>query len=304
MNPNDYRKDLTEKIIQALLDGTAPWVKPWDENKPILGLPFNAVSERSYHGGNSLWLQCQQCEDPRWCTYKQAQQQGWQVSKGERATAVEYWQWEEQKKDAGGNVTTVKLEHPRVFYAHIFNLQQMENAPMLVTTQGLKWQPEEAAERILRHANPMIFHDQQNRAFYSSSKDEIHLPIKELFPTAKQYYATALHELGHWTGHNSRLDRNLSNTFGSEEYAREELRAELSSFFVSAKIGIPHDPGQHAAYIDSWIKALREDHNEIFRAAKDAEQIMEYVLQFQQEKHLVDELDNPQSHLIQEELEC
>lgn len=304
MNPVDFRKKLTDQIIQQLQEGTAPWVKPWDENKALIGMPYNAVSERPYHGGNCLWLQCQAFDDPRWCTYKQAQQQGWQVSKGEKATVVEYWQWDEQKKDETGQTVRVKLEHPRVFYAHIFNVQQMQNVPPLTPIEGHQWQAEEAAERILRGANPKLFHDQQNRAFYSPTKDEIHLPARELFPTATMYYATALHELGHWTGHSSRLGRDLANTFGSQDYAREELRAELSSFFLSARIGIPHDPAQHAAYIDSWIQVLREDYNEIFRAAKDAERITEYVLEFQQEKRLVGEQVYSQQLEQEEELEC
>lgn len=304
MNPTNFRKELTEKIIQALAEGTAPWVKPWDESKAILGMPFNAVSERSYHGGNCLWLQCQPYDDPRWCTYKQAQQQGWQVIKGEKASVVEYWQWDEQQKDASGQVARVKLEHPRVFYAHVFNVEQIQNVPPLAQVQGHQWQPEEAAERILRHANPNIIHDQQNRAFYSPTKDEIHLPAKEIFPSSTHYYATTLHELGHWTGHGTRLNRDLSNQFGSQEYAREELRAELSSYFLSARIGIPHDPSQHASYIDSWIQVLREDSNEIFRAAKDAEQITEYVLQFQQEKQPLAELEHVGAHQLEEELEC
>jgi antirestriction protein ArdC len=304
MNPANYRKELTEKIIQALENGTAPWVKPWDENKAAPGMPFNAVSERSYHGGNCLWLQCQPFDDPRWCTYKQAQQHGWQVIKGEKASVVEYWQWDEQQKDASGQVVRVQLEHPRVFYSHVFNVQQMQNVPALAPIGAHQWQPEDAADRILRQANPKLFHDQLNKAFYSPSRDEIHLPAKELFPSAKQYYATALHELGHWTGHESRLGRDLANSFGSQEYAREELRAELSSYFMSARIGIPHDPSQHAAYIDSWIQVLREDHNEIFRAAKDAEQITEYVLQFQQEKHLHVELKHAEVNQLEEELEC
>lgn len=304
MNPVDFRKKLTDQIIQQLEEGTAPWVKPWDENKALIGMPYNAVSERPYHGGNCLWLQCQPFDDPRWCTYKQAQQQGWQVSKGEKATVVEYWQWDEHKKDESGQTVRVKLEHPRVFYAHIFNVQQMENVPSLAPIEGHQWQVEESAEKILRGANPKLFHDQQNRAFYSPAKDEIHLPARELFPSATMYYATALHELGHWTGHSSRLGRDLTNTFGGQDYAREELRAELSSFFLSARIGIPHDPGQHAAYIDSWIQVLREDYNEIFRAAKDAERITEYVLEFQQEKRLVDEQVYSQQLEQEEELEC
>ena len=92
--------------------------------------------------------------------------------------------------------------------------------------------------------------------------------------------------LGHWSGHQSRLARDLAHKFGTEGYAKEELRAELASYFLSARLGIPHDPSQHAAYIGNWIEVLRKDHNELFRAAKDAEQITEFVLQFQKEKTL------------------
>lgn len=303
-NPLAYRQALTERIIEALENGTAPWVKPWDENKPITGIPYNVVSERGYHGGNSLWLQCQAFDDPRWCTYKQAQEKGWQVNKGEKATVVEYWQWEKAESDATGKPVTVKLEQPRVYYAHVFNLQQMQNAPAMEQHSTHEWQPEEQAERILKNANPQIIHDQKNRAFYSSAKDEIHLPVRELFHSSKAYYATALHELGHWTGHESRLGRDLVNSFGSQEYAREELRAELSSYFMSARIGIPHDPSQHAAYIGSWIEVLRKDRNEIFRAAKEAEQITEFVLQFQQEKRHDKTLLNEATPQQEEEFEC
>lgn len=303
MSPIDFRKELTAKIVQQLEEGTAPWVKPWDENKSF-GVPYNAVTNRPYHGGNSLWLQCQPYADPRWCTYKQAQQQNWQVNRGERATVVEYWQWEELQKDQSGQEIRVKLEQPRIFYAHIFNVQQMQNVPALEAKKAHEWQPEKAAERILEAANPKLCHDQPNRAFYSPDKDEIHLPSREQFISSKMYYATALHELGHWTGHSSRLDRDLGSQFGSAEYAREELRAELSSFFLSSRIGIPHDPSQHAAYIKSWIQVLREDHNEIFRAAKEAERITEFVLEFQKEKHLVEGFAATRAHELEGELEC
>lgn len=303
MNPIDFRKELTARIIRQLEEGTAPWVKTWD-GAEHLGMPYNAVSKRPYHGGNCLWLQCQSYDDPRWCTYKQAQQQGWQVDRGEKATVVEYWQWEELQKDESGQSIRVKLDQPRVFYAHIFNAQQMKNVPALKVSHNHEWQPEEAAERIMRTANPKLLHDQLNRAFYSPGRDEIHLPARDQFPSSKMYYSVVLHELGHWTGHHSRLDRDLANTFGSDEYAREELRAELSSFFLSAHIGIPHDPTQHAAYIQSWIKVLHEDHNEIFRAAKEAERITEYVLEFQKEKRLQHDPANPQCQVLEEELEC
>ena len=117
------------------------------------------------------------------------------------------------------------------------------------------------------------------------------MPERGQFPSADNYYATALHELGHWTGHPSRLDRDLSNPFGSEGYAKEELRAEISSMILGNELGIGHDPGQHVAYVGSWIKVLQEDPLEIFRAAADAEKIQAFVLAFEQQQvqdHQVD----------------
>jgi antirestriction protein ArdC len=292
MSPSDYRKDLTAKIIQQLEAGTAPWTKPWDPSMAIPGAPHNAVSNREYHGGNQLWLSCQGYVDPRWCTYRQAAEQEWQVRKGEKSTAVEYWQWTENRTDEQGKIQEVKLDQPRVFYAKVFNVTQMENVPEY-KPEARTWEPLEEAEKILVASGARIYYNKTDTAYYSPKSDSIHMPPKQLFPDQRSFYSTVLHELGHWSGHPSRLNRDLIQKFGSPEYAREELRAELSSYFVSAKLGIPHNPEQHASYVGSWIQALAQDHNEIFRAAKDAEKICEFVLEFQKEKTLIQEQPSP-----------
>jgi putative DNA primase/helicase len=130
----------------------------------------------------------------------------------------------------------------------------------------------------------VIQHGGQNRAFYRLRTDSIHLPDKGQFPSADNYYAIALHELGHWTGHPSRLGRDLAHPFGSEGYAKEELRAEIASMILGDELGIGHDPGQHAAYVGTWINVLRDDPLEIFRAAADAEKIHGYVLALEQQQ--------------------
>lgn len=283
MKPTDHRKELTARIIRQLEAGTAPWLKPWEAGQPHPCMPFNTASNRPYHGGNLIWLDAQGYADPRWCTYRQAQEQGWQVRKGEKSTVVEYWQWTEQKCGDAAETIEVKLETPRVFYAAVFNAAQMDNVPAY-KPESPTWQPEVAAETIIANSGAQILHIARDKAYYHSKLDSINLPPRSQFKSAMAYYSTLLHELGHWTGHKSRLNRELVNKFGSEEYAREELRAELASYFLAAKIGIPHDHGKHASYIGSWIQALQQDHNEIFRAAKDAEQICDFVLQFQQER--------------------
>jgi len=283
MSAANYRKELTAQIIAQLEAGTAPWIKPWDPKLLPMESPHNAVTGRPYQGGNHLWLTCQNQVDSRWCTYRQAQEQGWQVRKNERATTVEYWQWSEKKKDENGKLIEVKLDQPRVFFAHIFNGSQLDGIPPQPIRE-LSWEPEEAAERIIKASGADIRYDKTDTAFYSPTHDVIHAPPRVLFPDSKAFYGLILHEISHHSGHPSRLNRDLSHRFGTPGYAKEELRAELSSFFLASKLGIPHDVSQHASYIGSWIDVLRKDHNEIFRAAKDAEQITEYVLGLAREK--------------------
>jgi putative DNA primase/helicase len=301
---DDYREVLTAKIIEQLEAGTAPWQKPWNPASPgeaAYFLPYNPTTNQPYRGANSLYLtavgESKGYGDPRWMTYKQAQAQGYQVRRGEKGALVEYWKFTEERPlldeqgkpvlDEHGKQKSelVQLDRPRVFRAVVFNAKQMDGVPELAKERAYGWNPEERAEQILTASGARIIHDQADRAFYTSGLDQIHLPPKSQFPDATAYYSTSLHELGHWTGHKSRLDRDLAHPFGSEGYAKEELRAELASYFLADRLGIPHDPGQHAAYVKSWIQALREDKNEIFRAARDAERITDYVLGLDRERN-------------------
>lgn len=298
---DDYRQILTDRLIEQIESGTAPWQKPWDPKAGIPRLPYNPISGKEYRGANSLYLSMYGRGDPRWCTYKQAAAQGWQVRKGEKGALVEYWKFQEEQPavddrgrpimdpDTGKQKTiTIALDRPQRFRAVVFNAEQMDGVPELAKGPRMyEWDPLERAEQILVNSGAKIFHDQNDRAFYTSMRDEIHMPGRDQFETPQGYYSTALHELGHWTGHESRLDRKLGNGFGTPDYAKEELRAELASYFLADKLGIPHEAGgldQHAAYIKSWVQVLKDDKDEIFRAARDAEQITEYVLQLDRER--------------------
>jgi antirestriction protein ArdC len=141
------------------------------------------------------------------------------------------------------------------------------------------WTRSEASDIILKNSGAVI-RIGGDRAFYSPSTDHIQLPPEQAFRGPEEFAATSLHELGHWTGHPKRLNRDLQNRFGSSAYAMEELRAEIASAFVANEIGIPTDIPQHASYIASWIKALKDDKREIFRAAADAQRIASMLLGF------------------------
>ena len=274
-----YADRVAGQLIEQLEAGTAPWQKPWDPNVATGGMPQNPISGKRYRGINAVYLMAQGHADPRWCTYNQANDKGWQVRRGEKGMSVEYWQWEKDEKGVDGKKHTVKLDRPKVFWATVFHATQIDGIPEYVPPVRT-WDPNERAEALLKASGAWIDHRDGDAAFYSPASDRIILPLVESFKTHDRYYATALHELGHWTGHPSRLARDMTGTFASESYAKEELRAEISSLMVGNELGIGHDPGQHASYVKSWIKALKEDPREIFRAAADAEKIHGFLMAF------------------------
>ncbi|TAN56396.1 MAG: DUF1738 domain-containing protein [Magnetospirillum sp.] len=285
--PN-YRDEIAGEIISRIEAGTAPWQQPWHAG--VIGVaPFNPVSGKPYRGINDLWLSLQDYADPRWMTYRQALEQGAQVRKGEKSTTIEYWKWAEQKglTDSSGNpvldadgkqrTETVRLERPRVFYAKVFNASQIDGLEKFVPPAPT-FEPHERAETLIAGSGVPVLENRTDRAFYSPQRDLVHVPPTGAFKNQAAYYETVLHELGHATGHSSRLNRDFG-PFGSESYAREELRAEIGSYMMARDLGISFDPSNHAAYVESWLKALRDDKNEIFRAAKDAETIKTWVME-------------------------
>jgi hypothetical protein len=171
----------------------------------------------------------------------------------------------------------VKRNQPRVFYAMVFNAEQIDGLEPLKKPE-LTFDPVEKAEGLLASTGIKIIHDQDNRAFYKVKADEIHLPPQEAFNDAYGYYATALHEVAHATMHESRLNRPDAHNFhGTTEYAKEELRAEITSAILAGELGIGNQIEEHASYVEGWLKVLKEDRNEIFRAARDADQIAAWI---------------------------
>lgn len=289
-----YADSVSEKIIEAIEEGTAPWMKPWKGEDLYGFMPHNGATGNAYKGINAVNLMIvasiKEYEDPRWLTFNQAKDLDAQVKKGEKGTLIQYWKHSDTVDvldDKGNKIIgengkplreTRKLENPKVFYATVFNAKQIDNMPELKRNDLLlDFNPNQAAENIIQNSGAKITHLAVDRAYYSPSSDAITLPLKEAFISEPEYYSTALHELGHWTGHSSRLDRDLSGSFGSESYAKEELRAEIASFMLSSKIGIDFDPSNHYSYIGSWVKAIEDDKHEIFRASRDAEKISDYI---------------------------
>lgn len=285
-----FHETVAEKLIEEIKAGTAPWQRPWEPGYEQHGIPHNPTSGKRYRGINAIHLMCQGRKDSRWLTYNQGQKIGAQVRRGEKGTQVQYWKFNEEQvqRDENGNVVKddkgkpkkiiVQLERPKLFTATVFNAEQLDGMPPLEDKKPVSWDVNQRAENILNASKATILNDQNDSAFYRLSSDSIHLPPKEQFSSPEKYYATALHELGHWSGHSERLDRDMQNPFGSKGYAKEELRAEISSMLLGSELGVGHDPSQHAAYVGSWVKVLEEDPMEIFRAAADAEKISGFIL--------------------------
>lgn len=301
---NSHRDKVVEAMIEAIQNNKAPWQKPFYDRTND-SIPMNPTTGKQYNGINAHYLAlrgaglCEKTgvQDPRWCTYNQAKEQGWQVRKGEKGTQIEKWEFSYNKKvtdehgkpvfDAEGNqrVAKVRLDRPRVFLATVFHASQIDGIPAFVAEPlRYEWNPIEKAESILRNSGARIQHDQTDAAFYRPSTDTIHLPLKGQFPSEAEYYATATHELGHWTGHSTRLNRSLVGSMGSPEYAREELRAEMASWKLGDKIGVPHDPSNHVSYLAGWVKALQEDPRELWNASRDSDAIVEYIMAFDRER--------------------
>jgi antirestriction protein ArdC len=300
----DFRQEVTDKIIKLMEQGVAPWQKPWDAANPF-EMPMNPSAGKHYRGGNAMNLLAEQLDkgyaDPRWLTYQQAEKAGGQVRKGEKSTQVEYWEFPPPDKAKDQRDSTARPDdkddakrRPVHRIYNVFNASQIDGLEPHKPHVRESWEVVQSAEDILKASGAKIRHDQADAAFFNRAKDTIHMPKKASFASSEAYYGTALHELGHWTGHESRLNRDTMadiKKFGDPAYAREELRAELTSVFLAAERGIPHDEKQHAAYVANWSKALKEDKNEIFKAARDASKATDFLLALEREKNLDAALD-------------
>lgn len=281
----DHYAEVTNRIIAALEAGTPPWRRPWDPQKAGGGGPVNGVSGHRYRGVNALLLamtpQMMAAGDPRWMSFRRAQEKGWRVRKGEKASTVFFFKKVELKGADSDSKTDDPKTVPVLRSYPVFHASQVDGVPDYTppTAAEAPWRTPQSASVIVSLSGAIV-REGGDKAFYSPAADTIQMPPRAAFPRAEGWAATMLHELGHWTGHPSRLDRNLAGRFGTQAYAMEELRAELASAFIGSELGIPAEIDQHASYVDSWLKVLRHDKREIFRAAADAQRIADHLLAY------------------------
>ena len=281
---------VTARVIGELEEGRLPWVCPWDRAKCACGMPANAASGRRYSGINVLILWAAVIDEGfsshRWLTYRQAQAAGGNVRKGEHGTTVSYADRFTPQREAKAARDEDREVRQVAFLKRftVFNVDQCDGLPEPLASE-IEQLPEldvmPRAEALIV-ASGADFRVGGSMAFYDPVRDYVQVPPRQAFGEQINWYRTALHELGHWTGHGSRLDRDQSGVFRSADYAREELVAEMASAFTCASLSI-NPTVRHGDYIGAWLHVLREDERAIFRAASAASKAADYLLAFDAE---------------------
>jgi antirestriction protein ArdC len=283
----DVYQIITDKIINLLESGVVPWRRPWTST----GLPRNLISKKPYRGVNFFLLSASKYVSSFWLTMRQANQLGGHVRKGEESTVVVFWKVDDAKHSAEDlDNETADAKARRRFllrYYRVFNVEQCElpqgvldKLPKIETHEH---DPIEAAERIIAAMpNPPEIQHAGSKAFYSPITDRITLPPRELFASAEEYYATALHEAVHSSGSQKRLAREgicEAAPFGSPMYSKEELTAEMGAAYLCAEAGISNAVLENqAAYVAGWLKKLRDDRKLLIHAAAQAQHAADYIL--------------------------
>lgn len=282
--------EVTDKIIAQLEAGCFPWAQPWSSAAAVPGLPRNAVSGRPYSGVNVLILWGAVIEggypSQDWLTFRQALAAGGCVRKGERGHTVFYADsfTPDDAREGGEQQEGEPRSIPFLKRFVVFNAAQCDGLPERLTADPTPLPPREQHEQAeaLIAATGADFRIGGARAFYDIDGDYVQVPPQPAFPHQIDFYRTALHELGHWTGSKERLGRDQSGRFGSALYAREELCAELASAYLCAALGIVPTV-RHADYLGSWLAVLRADNRAIFKAASHASKAADYLLAFVRE---------------------
>jgi antirestriction protein ArdC len=279
--------EVTNRIIAELEGGRLPWAQPWDSAACGCTMPHNAGTGRRYSGINVLILWAEVVgrgfASQRWLTYRQAEAAGGNVRRGEKGTIICYADRFTPKAEAeqarGEDREARQVAFLKRFT--VFNVDQCDGLPEDFTAAAASADPVLAIAEAdaLIAASGARFQIGGGEAFYSPAHDFVQVPPQTAFHEPINWYRTALHEMSHWVGHSSRLDRDQTGSFGSEAYAKEELVAEMAAAFTCASLGIAPTV-RHSDYIASWLSVLRGDDKAIFRAASQASKAADYLLAF------------------------
>ncbi|MGE4302724.1 MAG: ArdC family protein [Novosphingobium sp.] len=295
-------EQITSRIIAELEAGRVPWVQPWGSAKAGIGIPYNAVSDRRYSGINvlTLWdaIVSRGFASHAFLTFRQALALGGHVRRGERGIGVIYSRRfipkeERRRADVEGRKPSGGIPFLKCFT--VFSVEQCDGLPAHICEPP----PPIPEGLILPQAESLIgatgadFRIGGPSAFYSPTHDYVQVPRPDDFHDPVNWHRTAFHELGHWVGGASRLNRDQTGTFGSVAYGKEELVAEMTGAFVCAALGITPTV-RHADYLGSWLEIIREDNRAILRAASAASKAADYLLAVRPETAIAANDDDPE----------
>ena len=266
-------EEVTQSIIDQLEKGAIPWVKPWRADSSA---DQNVISQKPYQGINRLILgmtsMVKGYDVPAWASFKQWESLGAYVKKGEKGTRIVFYSPVSKENKQTGETESYSVLKSYV----VFNASQVEGLTITnVEPEEKPFTANQLAEERIIKTGALISHG-SDAAFYMPSQDRIQLPHKTAFDAECHYYATAFHELVHWTGHETRCKRDLKGKYGNPAYAFEELVAEMGAAFLCQDYGIQGEL-RHAGYIQSWLKALKDDSKAIFKASALAQKAADYI---------------------------
>lgn len=289
----EFRKSVADMFVKGLSEEGLNWKQGW----VTAGAMRNANTNSPYKGLNKFYLSMismvRGYADPRWMTFKQIKDADYHLEKGSKGAKVEYWFPYDLKEKKGisfkerdrliaeGERKSDDFSLTARYYT-VFNGDNINGIPELELTKN-EIEPSKALEQISKGMKVEIHNDGEDRAFYRPSTDDIHLPLPEFFESDNLYNATVFHELGHATGHESRLNREQRGNFGSPDYAKEELVAEITSAFMAETTGISIEDmnmDNHKAYVNSWIESIKDDPEVLMKAISQANDAADYMQQF------------------------
>lgn len=286
---------LSEKLITEIKEGNSLFQKPVKENgMPAFVKPVNPSTGKGYSAMNALILGMKRYDDPRWLTADAARFAGNWVKEGEKGTMIEFQKTsdiqavrtaEGEKIKDGAGVTqtkTVEFDKPQSAKSFLFNAEQMKDVTPLADflaqqQEGDKLSPLQKAEKLISDSKAVIIEGGQE-AYYDKIRDAIFVPEKSYFENETKYTQAVIHQLAHWAGHESRLNRPMEGKFGSMEYAKEEMRAAIAAIIIGGELKVGHNFGHQAAYMNNFAKILKEEPFEIAKAARDAQKITNLLL--------------------------
>ena len=295
----EFRKSVADMFVKGLSEEGLNWKQGW----ATTGELRNAVSNRHYRGLNEFYLKLISMvngyKDPRWMTFNQIRDEGYHLEKGSKGAKVEYWfpfdtikkkgvSFEEKERlIKEGERKNEDFSLVAKYYT-VFNGDNISGLPEIELPKN-EIEPNKVLEQISKGMKVEIYNDGEDRAFYRPSTDDIHLPLPEVFSSDNEYNAVAFHELGHATGHESRLNRDQSGVFGTSAYAKEELVAEITSAFMAETTGISLEDmnmENHKAYVNGWITSIEDDPEYLMKAISQAHDAADYMQQFVSEKEI------------------